>query len=133
MGKYIDANQKKFIQNLDEAVAIKSVSAWPETRPEIFKMVKWVAAKIEKLGGSTELKDVGKQTMHDGSVLDLPPVLFGTLGNDAGKKTIMLYGHLDVQPALMVDCLVEDLPTTKDPCWDGCMPSKHSNRQVLIY
>ena len=43
--------------------------------------------------------------MHDGSVLDLPPVLFGTLGNDAGKKTIMLYGHLDVQPALMVSKL----------------------------
>lgn len=33
----------------------------PETRPEIFKMVKWVAAKLEHLGATTELKDVGKQ------------------------------------------------------------------------
>lgn len=101
--KYIDANKEKFIGNLDEAVAIKSVSAWPETRSEIVRMVKWVADKVEKLGGTTELKDVGKQTMHDGSVIDLPPVLFGTLGNDASKKTIMLYGHLDVQPALKED------------------------------
>ena len=42
------------------------------------------------------------QTLHDGTVLDLPPVLFGTLGNDPVKKTVMLYGHLDVQPALKV-------------------------------
>lgn len=40
--------------------------------------------------------------MHDGSLLDLPPVLFGKLGNDPKKKTVMLYGHLDVQPALKV-------------------------------
>jgi len=96
---YIDSNKGKFIKNLDEAVAIKSVSAWPETRPEIFKMVKWVAAKLELLGATTELKDVGKQKMHDGSILDLPPVLFGKLGNDPNKKTVMVYGHLDVQPA----------------------------------
>ncbi|KAI9560884.1 hypothetical protein GHT06_011838 [Daphnia sinensis] len=100
---YIDSNKDKFIKNLNEAVAIKSVSAWPETRPEIFKMVKWVAAKLEHLGATTELKDVGKQKLHDGSILDLPPVLFGKLGNDPSKKTVMVYGHLDVQPALKED------------------------------
>ena len=40
--------------------------------------------------------------MHDGSVIDLPPVLFGKLGNDPSKKTVLVYGHLDVQPALKV-------------------------------
>ena len=39
---YIDNNKGKFIKNLDDAVAIKSVSAWPETHPEITKRVKWV-------------------------------------------------------------------------------------------
>ena len=29
---YIDTNREKFINNLAEAVEIKSVSAWPETR-----------------------------------------------------------------------------------------------------
>lgn len=42
------------------------------------------------------------QKLHDGSILDLPPVLFGKLGNDPSKKTVMVYGHLDVQPALKV-------------------------------
>jgi nonspecific dipeptidase len=39
---YIDKNVDKWIDNLAEAVAIKSVSAWAETRPEIEKMVRWV-------------------------------------------------------------------------------------------
>ena len=36
----IDNNKEKFIENLSKAVAIKSVSAWPDTRPEITKMMK---------------------------------------------------------------------------------------------
>lgn len=61
---YIDSNKEKFINNLKEAVAIKSVSSWPETRPEILKMVEWTAAKLEKLGATTELKDIGKQVLQ---------------------------------------------------------------------
>jgi len=100
---YIDEHKQKFIKNLSDAVAIKSVSSWPETRPEIFKMMKWAASRLEALGATTELKDIGKQTLHDGTVLDLPPVLFAQLGKDPSKKTVMLYGHLDVQPALIED------------------------------
>lgn len=61
MPSYIDSNKGKFIKNLSDAVAIKSVSAWPETRPEILKMVQWVAIRLEELGATTELKDIGKQ------------------------------------------------------------------------
>jgi len=72
LNRYIDAHKKDFISNLDEAVAIRSVSAWPETRSEIVKMVKWVAEKVEKLGGTTELKDVGKQVFHFPYNLNIP-------------------------------------------------------------
>lgn len=41
--RYIDQHKQDFINNLKEAVAIKSVSAWPDTRNEIIKMMKWVA------------------------------------------------------------------------------------------
>jgi hypothetical protein len=37
--------------------------------------------------------------LPDGSKLPLPPVIFGTLGEDKSKKTVLIYGHLDVQPA----------------------------------
>lgn len=30
-------------------------------------------------------------------------MLLGTLGNDPNKKTVLVYGHLDVQPALITD------------------------------
>ena len=29
--------------------------------------------------------------------------LSGTLGNDPNKKTLLIYGHLDVQPAMVSD------------------------------
>lgn len=40
--RYIDKQQNSYIKLLEEAVAIKSVSAWPENRPEIRRMVNWV-------------------------------------------------------------------------------------------
>jgi len=100
---HIDAHQEDYIKTLAEAVAIKSVSAWPECRPEIKKMIDWAQHRLEKLGTKCEQKDIGLQTLPDGRKIPLPPVLFGQLGNDPKKKTICLYGHLDVQPALKED------------------------------
>ena len=36
---FVDENKDKFIDNLAEAVAIKSVSAWPEQRQASFNEV----------------------------------------------------------------------------------------------
>ncbi|XP_076628449.1 cytosolic non-specific dipeptidase 2 [Colletes latitarsis] len=100
---YIDKHKAEYINNLKEAVAIKSVSAWPDHRNEIIKMMKWAEVKLKDLGATTELVDIGKQTLPDKSEIPLPPVLLGTLGCDPQKKTVLLYGHLDVQPALKED------------------------------
>lgn len=58
---------------------------------------------MESLGIQIELADVGKQKLADGSQIDLPPVILGTYGNDQTKKTVLIYGHLDVQPAQVSD------------------------------
>ena len=50
----IDKNKEKFIDNLSKAVAIKSVSAWPHTRPEITMMMK-VSWKVVTLRDVSEL------------------------------------------------------------------------------
>jgi len=100
---YIDQNQDKFIADLKEAVAIKSVSAWPECRPHINTMTDWIAKRLRAFGTTIELADVGIQTLPDGTKLPLPPILLGQLGKDPKKKTICIYGHLDVQPALLED------------------------------
>lgn len=99
----VDANKETYIANLAKAVEIKSVSAWPEVRPEIVKMVKWMGSELEKLGATLEYCDVGLQTLPDGSKIPLPPVLMGQLGKDPKKKTLLVYGHLDVQPAAKED------------------------------
>ncbi|EDO43252.1 predicted protein [Nematostella vectensis] len=101
--EHIEKNEELYIKRLADAVAIKSVSAWPETRGEITKMVNHVAEELKKLGTEVELVDVGTETLPDGSTLPLPPVLLGILGSNPAKKTVCIYGHLDVQPALKED------------------------------
>jgi len=99
----IDENKAKYIENLSKAVAIKSVSAWPETRDEIGKMMKWMGDELKALGSDIEFVDLGNQTLPDGKELKLPPVLMGEMPKDPAKKTLLVYGHLDVQPAAVSD------------------------------
>jgi len=96
---HIDDKTGLYIQRLSDSVAIQSVSAWPEKRPEIKRMVEWAGEMLKKLGGSVEYADLGDETLPDGTKIPLPPVLLGTLGSDPKKKTLLIYGHLDVQPA----------------------------------
>lgn len=51
-------------QRLADWVAVQSVSAWPEKRGEIKKMMEIAAKDIEKLGGTVELVDVGTQKVR---------------------------------------------------------------------
>ena len=90
-------------QRLAEWVAVQSVSAWPEKRGEIKKMMEMAAKDIERLGGSVEMVDIGKQKLPSGEEIPLPPIVLGRLGSDPGKKTLCIYGHLDVQPANLDD------------------------------
>ena len=62
----MDAHKNVYIDNLAAAVEIKSVSAWPECRPEIVKMVKWMGSELEKCGATIEYCDVGMQDLPDG-------------------------------------------------------------------
>lgn len=100
---YIENNQDKFVEELKEAVAIKSVSAWPECRPDITTMIEFVAKRLKSLGAEVTLEDIGLQKLHDGTKIPLPPILLSVFGKDPNKKTICIYGHLDVQPANIDD------------------------------
>lgn len=66
---------------LREAVAIKSVSAWPSSRSNCQLMMDWAQKKLEAVGVTVEQADVGSQTLPDGSTLKLPNVILGVLGN----------------------------------------------------
>ncbi|KAI9569343.1 CNDP dipeptidase [Boletus coccyginus] len=100
--KYIDEHADKFIQRLAAAVQIKSVSGNAAYRDETVVMGYWLEEQLKALGVATIRRDLGQQTLQ-GQRLDLPPAILGRLGDDPKKKTVLIYGHYDVQPALESD------------------------------
>ncbi|KAI3477706.1 hypothetical protein L1887_60525 [Cichorium endivia] len=98
----IDANKAALIDRLAKAVSIPSVSGDAAYRKHCFEMADWLLAELKQLGATAELKPLGKQVL-DGQEIELPPVILGDLGKDPKKKTILVYGHFDVQPALKSD------------------------------
>ena len=100
--EYLRQNHDLYVKRLKDWVAIKSVSATPSLRPEVIRMVEMVKEELVKLGAQTTLRDIGLQKVQDVEI-PLPPILLAELGNDPSKKTICIYGHLDVQPAALVD------------------------------
>ncbi|KAI8641183.1 hypothetical protein BD408DRAFT_418534 [Parasitella parasitica] len=100
--KFVDEHQNDFVDRLRKAVAIPSVSGDPAHRPDVFRMSEWLVDELKSLGADVETRDLGKQNWH-GQELDLPPVVLATIGNNPEKKTILVYGHYDVQPALLED------------------------------
>ncbi|KAF9224708.1 CNDP dipeptidase [Gyrodon lividus] len=99
---YIDRNADKFIQRLADAVKRKSISGDAGRRKETIEMGHWLEKQLKDLGVATVLKDLGQHPMQ-GQLLDLPPAILGRLGEDPKKKTVLVYGHYDVQPALQSD------------------------------
>ncbi|TFK53202.1 CNDP dipeptidase [Heliocybe sulcata] len=100
--EFVDTHADKFIQRLADAVAIPSVSGEAGRREDVVKMAHWLNGQLNSLGVTTELRDLGKHVM-DGQELSLPPAILGRMGDDPKKKTILIYGHFDVQPAFKSD------------------------------
>ncbi|KAL3704203.1 hypothetical protein TMatcc_009894 [Talaromyces marneffei ATCC 18224] len=99
--KQVDDLSESFIDRLRKAVAIPSISAADEHRPDVFKMGQFLATELENLGAEVHQRPLGKQPGKEH--LDLPPVVIARYGNDPNKRTILVYGHYDVQPALKED------------------------------
>jgi acetylornithine deacetylase/succinyl-diaminopimelate desuccinylase-like protein len=96
--RYIEDNEENFIKNLRDAVAIQSISSMPEARNESYRMIQFATDKLKALGFETELRKVGTKECN-GTEIPHPPAILATKGNDPKKKTLLIYGHLDVQPA----------------------------------
>ncbi|KAJ6587365.1 glutamate carboxypeptidase [Mycena sp. CBHHK59/15] len=99
---YIDANADAFIARLAEAVSIPSISGDPARRPDVIKMAHWLDAQLRAAGVTTSLVDLGTEQL-EGATLPLPPAILGRIGEDKSKKTVLIYGHFDVQPAAIGD------------------------------
>jgi acetylornithine deacetylase/succinyl-diaminopimelate desuccinylase-like protein len=80
--------------------SIPSISAeLDEHLGDVVKMIDWTKGHIERLGGKATLLPNPVETEDR----KLPPILLGEFPMDPKKKTVCVYGHLDVQPAAKED------------------------------
>ncbi|KAH9974102.1 CNDP dipeptidase [Lactifluus volemus] len=93
---FIETNKDRFIQRLARAVEI------PSHRHHVVRMASFLEEQLRQYGVETQSVDLGTHSM-DGQNLKLPPVILGRIGNDPSKRTILIYGHFDVQPAQLSD------------------------------
>jgi len=97
---HVDQHTELYIERLREAVAIQSVSSDLESHlSDINQMMDWTAAHIRRLGG----KAVLMPNPSNSDSKEYPPNLLGEFISDPSKKTVCVYGHLDVQPAAKAD------------------------------
>jgi len=91
---------------LRRAVAIPSVSSDVDLREKVVEMGMFLETELKALGVHTERRYPGEDRWHPG--VQLPPVILGRYGNDSNKRTILVYGHYDVQPAKLEDGWAHD-------------------------
>jgi len=88
--QYAHKNQERFLDLLKEIVAIPSVSTDPERVGDVRRAAEWVADRLRRLGVDQ------LQIMPTGG----HPVVYGeSMKAGSGAKTMLVYGHYDVQPA----------------------------------
>jgi acetylornithine deacetylase/succinyl-diaminopimelate desuccinylase-like protein len=89
--EYYQENRERFLQGLMNWVRIPSVSTLPEHKPDIQRAVEFVANELREMGMKNVDIIPGKENQN--------PLLYAEWLEAAGKPTLLLYGHYDVQPA----------------------------------
>ena len=84
---YLDSHRDDFERDLCELLRIPSVSADSKHRGDVRKAADWMAQQFLQLGFKTE---VATTAGHPIVLAESPPV--------PGGRTVLVYGHYDVQP-----------------------------------
>ncbi|KTF74685.1 hypothetical protein cypCar_00041399 [Cyprinus carpio] len=101
--QYVNSHEEEFIETLRQWIAVESDSSDVTKRSDLHRMMDMTAEKLRLIGGSVEMVDVGTQTLPNGSSIALPKVVTARFGEDPSKRTVCVYGHVDVQPAKKED------------------------------
>lgn len=85
---FLESNHERYLSELKELLAIPSVSSQAERKPEMQRAAEWLKNHMSSIG----LQNI--QIMETGG----HPVVYADWLHAAGKPTILIYGHYDVQP-----------------------------------
>jgi acetylornithine deacetylase/succinyl-diaminopimelate desuccinylase-like protein len=87
-----------WFDELSELIRIPSVSADPEHSGDVKAAAEWLAAFVQRAGGSAEVV-----------ATDTQPLIIGDIpASDGSAPTVLVYGHVDVQPPDPLDLWESD-------------------------
>jgi acetylornithine deacetylase/succinyl-diaminopimelate desuccinylase-like protein len=81
-------NERRYLGELAEFVGIPSVSTDPARAADVRRAAAWVAARLGRTG------DIQVETWETAR----HPAVFGRWNGAPGAPTVLVYGHMDVQP-----------------------------------
>jgi acetylornithine deacetylase/succinyl-diaminopimelate desuccinylase-like protein len=90
---FIKKNHSRYLSELKELLAIPSVSSQTERKPDMRRAVEWLKNHMTTIG------------LQNAQILETEghPIVYADWLFAAGKPTILIYGHYDVQPEDPVD------------------------------
>ena len=88
MRQYIEQNRERFFEELFSVLRIPSISAKQENKPDMVRCAERLKELLLEAGA-----DMAEVMSTSGN-----PVVFGRKTVDPSLKTVLVYGHYDVQP-----------------------------------
>lgn len=86
--EYARSNRDRYLSELKEFLTIPTVSTLAEHRSDIQRGAEWLSRQFTKAG--LQHVEVFPTAGH--------PIVYGDFLEAAGRRTVLIYGHLDVQP-----------------------------------
>ena len=91
---YLRDHDAEHLAQLDDFLAIESVSADPERNDDVRRAAQWIIDELTRLG-------IERATIHETSAHPIVTAEWMKAGDDA--PTVLVYCHYDVQPADPLD------------------------------
>ena len=92
---YYEANKQSHLDGLLQLLRIPSISTLPEHNPDIQRAAQFLADELRAMGMKSVEIIEGKEGQH--------PLVYAEWLAAAGRPTLLIYGHYDVQPADPLD------------------------------
>jgi acetylornithine deacetylase/succinyl-diaminopimelate desuccinylase-like protein len=89
---FFDTNKSRIRDELFDFLRIPSVSAKSDHNADTKRCAEWLAAQMTKIGLTTKIHPTAGH-----------PIVVGEWRGAPGAKTVLIYGHYDVQPAEPLD------------------------------
>lgn len=86
----LERNHERYLRELAEFVSIPSVSTDPDLAGEVRRAAAWVASRLERAGRGAIAVETWETPRH--------PAVFGRYDANHEAPTVLVYGHMDVQP-----------------------------------